>query len=370
MKSGHRSIFYIYDVFRTALLAASGFLVCFHSAAAEPVPQKRQSAILPAAELTMTGYQTAQFELDLPIKTMAIDSSGVAWLAGRTSVWRWDAAGNSLQRIGLMGAVGEAHAKKNNVDHGLQILGNDGVSLFAATGDRLFQIQGEPRRVLLYAAELPTGHRRSLGFVGQGDSFWWLTAGGVFRFDRYGKRLVRAPRALKLLESDAAALDPASMRLWVARGAKLVSLDMSSTDGKATEIVNTSSPILGVQFVNGELFAWTARAFMRFDATGRRKQTIPVEGNRALHSIVLSPSLHSFLFRDGLLEMFDLQRQTTSRYHLANVASVDSGSTAARAKARAGLAGLAIGGEGLIGLVANGRPRLFRLPRENSEKKH
>jgi hypothetical protein len=324
---------------RVAFAFLTAFFTTFSTIAlGQSVPEIQLSP------LSLPGFQQDQLRGDAPFPNVAMDQSGVVWLPGRDSIWRWSTADNTLQKIGPL-------LRKVSQSDRLQHVGSDGTSLFVASNLRLFQVQGTPRRVLMYesnaASDLSASDMKSLGFAGEGDNFWWLTTRKAYRVDRYGKILKPAERRLRLKESDLIAFDPLTQQLWVARDKSVVSLNLKDPKAKPLPVNRTSRKIRGLKYQNGEIWLWTDFAVVRLESDGKRIQTIPVDPGRKLVTIDIKPSKHAFLFDDGLFEIYDLQTKHVIR----------------RMVSTAPIQAMSVGSEDSLAVLSGGMPMAFKMTR-------
>src|SRR5262249_23122083 len=137
--------------------------------AQSPSGDKESTASL--LDLQLPSFQQAAIAADKSIQDVMLEPTGVTWLLGRTSIWRWNAGGKGLKRLKL----GDAKVADQDV---LRHLGTDGVSVFAAGESALYQAQWAQGRVFRY----PLKQRGpSFGFSGYGDDFWLLHAASLFQ---------------------------------------------------------------------------------------------------------------------------------------------------------------------------------------------
>lgn len=312
-----------------AVVVALGFSASGAVAAAvDPV------ASVALIDLQLPTFQQAALAADEPVQDLLLEPTGVTWLLGRTSLWRWAAESKSLKRL----KFGDPKLAEQDV---LRHLGTDGLSVFAAGEGALYQAQWTQGRVFRYPLQpkAPT-----FGFAGFGDDFWLVQATGLFQFDRYGRTLQPKSTGVQLSKGDLTYFDTQRKTLWVARKTKLIKQVLGGSAPVVT--LNASHRLLGIAPGDNELILHTAHAVLRVDSNGKLKGSIPVESRRKLVSMNVTKDAHAYLFDDNLLEIYDVKKLTVTRYRLPL-----EGVTEIKA--------LAISGS-FVALLADGRPRTFK----------
>lgn len=268
-----------------------------------------------ATELALPAFQSSTMQEDLPAGDVLLDDNGVAWIAGSTSIWRWDGARSTLQRIVLDALVGVPVGPLRHV-------ASDGVSLFVADDRQVWRVQFNPIRVLRYG--LPDGLTgTSFGFGGSGDDIRWIHSTGVYWVDRYGKRLQMKIAAPGLQKGDRVVADQAAdasggRRAFVARG-RDVSMRLFDGSGRATTsrvVYAGKQAILDFRRSGSGFVGISAYHAFHLDAAGTLVKATPVEGRRRLVAMDASATAHAFYFNDGLLELFDLGKKSMRAWQL------------------------------------------------------
>jgi hypothetical protein len=291
-------------------------------------------------ELRLPEYQAETMASDLPARDVLISPHGAVWVLGKRAVWAWQLDPFRLQRRPL-------HERSKDPTP-LAHLGTDGANLFAASAQTLYQVSIEQGRTFRYHIPESSEASRSLGFTGAGDDFWVLHDRGFWRFDRYGKKLVSSVAPVDIDPKDHIAFDGAKKTLWLAHGNELQRIDLTSATPRAKTVLKAKHELLDVQLAGPHLVVHTAHTVLRVDpATGKLKQSVPVEGRRRLVLSVIEADRHAYLFDDRLLEVFSLSSRTAARYRLP----IDNAEDATRM----------VLAHNLLVMIADGRPRVFRL---------
>lgn len=287
------------------------------------------------SDVVLPAFQSTSLASDEPFRDLLLEPNGTVWMLGRTSLWRWASETRTLKRLKL----GE---EKTIEKAGLSRLGSDGLSLFALGETMLVQAQWSEGRVFRYALK-PSGH--ALGFTGFGDDFRIVHTAGLFHFDRYGRTLRPEISKAGFEPTDRPLFDAKSKSLWVTRKNKL--LRYKDKSPKPIVTLNATHLLRGLAQVDGELILHTAHAVLLVGSNGKLKQSIPVEGRRKLLTMDVSPETHAYFFDDDLLEVFRPKEQTVRRYRLP----LEGEDTVTSVTLRGSF----------LAVVADGRPRLFRL---------
>jgi hypothetical protein len=190
----------------------------------------------------------------------------------------------------------------------LKRVGSDGLSEFAASDTRLFQVNWSPRRILQYEiGDLS----KTLDFAGNGDNYWLIQTHRLVRFDRYTKSIL-ARFALQLPESSKVAFDANKQRLWYGTKREIRYTDLADSEHSRQLSAKLKSDVLDLQLTSTELLALSATGILRLGLDGKPIQHIPVEGRRRLCGMAISGSNHAYLFDDQNLEIYNGRAKTSS----------------------------------------------------------
>ncbi len=352
----------------------------------------------PVTEVFLPRYQAEQLIADEPFADIAVrnettvgnQTDGEVWLAGRTSLWRWNTGEQALRRYLLIDDTvsppvkNPGPSKKSSPSKQpslARILVEVSGGLLVASTEGLFEIDPSSGKILRYP--LPEGvDGDTKGLSGIGDRVVWTTRSHWIHLDRYGKRLqaVSLPPAVK--GADLVLWSPMSRSIWFARGQSLANtkvvssnsperlrlapkpasaLNSSASTSDARQLWLAQSPLIGLAASGGSIFAWTGDEVSRFSDLEefRPLEKIKVASSRKLSNFSGQLNTHSYLFTDGTLEVYDLFRKQRFAYHLPLPVGKDAGLVSRI---------LLSGPEGraqVVALVA-GKPRVFSLAKDLS----
>ncbi|MEY4629983.1 MAG: hypothetical protein RIQ81_103 [Pseudomonadota bacterium] len=336
------------------------------------------------SEVFLPRYQADQLAADEPFSDLAVRSDttvgnqvfGEVWLAGRTSLWRWNIGDQSVRRYRLIDAQeNSGRTPVKDAPRLDRILVEVSGGLLVASGDGLFEVEPESGRILRYP--LPERLQRPVttGLFGFGDRIVWTTRGHWIHLDRYGKRLQSLPLPSAAEGADKVLWSPMSRSLWLARGQTLSNTPVVAPTKKdeasgaagvprvpaARQVWLAQSPLLGVAQGKGSVLAWTGSSVARFHDSGdfRALETIPVAAPRKLSLISVGLSSHAYLFSDGTLEVYDLMQRQRSSYQIPLPVGPGLAATS-----RFVLSGPS--GQTQMVAIIGGKPRAFSLAKDLS----
>ena len=297
-----------------------------------------QIELATAREIRLPAYQQAALLKDSPINDVDFQQIDTLTMIGKSSIWHWDIAGGNLQRLQLTQSPNPLE------DSSLRRLGSDGISEFAASDTRLYQVAWSSKRVLEFDLTLPG---QILNFAGSGDNFWLLRATQLVQIDRYGKTVIPKLRLKPVNQPDRALYDPQRQRLWFTQRNSLLSQDTTDQNNTPKVILKLKQRILDIQATKQEIVAHTQHAVMRMSHEGKLKRAIPVEGRRRLVAMAITGSQHGYLFDDHVVEIYSTKSHQGRRFRLplGNEEQVR----------------LMHVNNNLIVILANDKPRLFTL---------
>ena len=311
-------------MFRARCIAGPIFTAVFSSCLlVAPVAFADEMIRLEAREWGLPSFQERELARDLPIQGMLQGPDQSVWLLGRSALWHWNLNTNGLQRILLLWEDRILEPAKNPEQ--LVRLGTDGASIFVGSTRFVYQVGLEDSdasaKVMRY--KIPQGSKNlPVGFVGSGDRFFWITTGQAFVIDRYGKKLNPVPIGSGFLPTDGLLTDLSDGGILISRDKQIWKAPVTKglkgevALGKALSVQKVSNPVLGMTGAADGYIAHTAFTVMRMDWTGKRMQTIPVENDRRLKKISMDEQRHSYLFEDGLVEVFDMNSQSARRFQI------------------------------------------------------
>ena len=294
------------------------------------------SDLATAREIRLPAYQQAALLQDSPILDVAFQQPDTLTMVGSTSIWHWEIPGGNLQRLQLT-------PKPINGSF-LRRLGSDGISEFAASDNRIYQVTWSSKRALEFDLKSPG---QTINFSGSGDNFWLLRSTQLVQIDRYGKTVIPQLRLKGLNQIDQALYDPSRQRLWFVQHNALLSQDTTDESNTPKVMLRLKHRILDIQATKQELVAHTHHSVMRISHEGKLKRAIPVEGRRRLLAMTITESQHGYLFDDHIVEIYSTKSRQSRRFRLP----LDSDEQVSLMRIN----------NGLLVLLANSRPRLFML---------
>ncbi len=345
-------------------------------------------------EIFLPRYQAEQMAADQPFTDVSLRSGrpgseepsggaggGEVWFAGRTSLWRWQIADQSVRRFRLMEKasadgrasqvkpfVGDQTALKSLATsrmgmpglHRILVDQGSGSFLISST-DGIFDVEPASGRILHYP--LPENIKPvTTGLFGLGDHIVWTTVDDLIQLDRYGKRLqvTALPAALK--SADRVLWSPALKSFWLARGQSLSTLSLLP-GAKEKQAWLAPQQLIGITGDHESLFAWTGSAAARFSdtatSTGKSLDTVKVAEARKLNLMSISGPTHAYLFTDGTLEVYDLDSHQREAFELPLPAGRDA----------ALVQSMVMGGpkgRAQVAFLVAGKPRVFSLAKDLS----
>jgi len=334
-------------------------------------------------EIFMPRYQAAQMSGDQPFSDVAIRSSGDdstksdVWFAGRTSLWRWQPADQSVRRYRLIEAVSGSNAKMTyqpaaipsyrvEVEGLHRILMDQGSgAILVSSSDGMYEVHPVSGRILHYPLPDPQPDKVlpvTTGLFGFGDHVIWTTPAEMIHLDRYGKRLRVMPLSPALKSADRLFWSAQNKWFWLARGQTLSALPLVE-GSKEKQVWLAPKPLSGLAGDGNSLFAWTGSNVARFSDTGKSAgknlDNIKVDPSRQLNMLSTVAGTQGYLFTDGTLEIYAAGRRDRQAYQLPLPRGRDANL----------IHGLVLGGpEGSaqVFLLVAGRPRVFSLAKDLS----
>ena len=344
-------------------------------AAADPTPLIAGGV----TEIFLPRYQAVQMSGDQPFSDLAVMTSGddsaksEVWFAGRTSLWRWQPADQSVRRYRLIETVSGKNARTasqpaaingHRIDpeglHSILIDQGSG-ALLVSSSDGMYEVDPATGRILHYP--LPDKVQPvTTGLFGFGDHVIWTTPAEMIHLDRYGKRLRVMPLSAALKSADRLVWSAQNKWFWLARGQTLSA--MSLVEGsKEKQVWLAPKPLSGMVGDDNSLFAWTGSSVARFSDTGKSAgknlDNIKVDPSRQLNMVTTAAGTQGYLFTDGTLEIYASGRQERQAYRLPLPDGRDANL----------IHGLVLGGpdgSSQAFLLVAGKPRVFSLAKDLS----
>ncbi len=348
-------------------------------------------------EIYLPRYQAEQMASDQPFTDLAVRAvspgsddapggsrGGEVWFVGRTSLWRWQLADQSVRRFRLMEPENETEKNTSKskfkgttpdratiqtfatarmgLDGLHRILVEQGTGSFLVSStDGIFDVDPKSGRILHYP--LPGKVKPvTTGFFGFGDHIVWTTTDDLIQLDRYGKRLhvLALPTAMK--SADRMHWSPALKSFWLARGQSL-SIFSLLPGSKEKQAWLAPQPLIGIAGDQTSLFAWTGSSAVRFSdagtSAGKSLDTLKVAKDRQLNLMNAAGGTHAYLFTDGTLEVYDLESLQREAFKLPLPIGRDA----------AFVQRMVLGGpkgSAQVAILVAGKPRVFSLAKDLS----
>lgn len=340
-------------------------------------------------EIFLPRYQAEQMASDQPFTDLAVrqgseespggSKGGEVWFVGRTSLWRWQLADQSVRRFRLIEKKENEKATASDrasirpfvtARMGLgglhRILVEQGTGSFLVSStDGIFDVDPNSGRILHYP--LPARVKPvTTGLFGFGDHIIWTTAEDLIQLDRYGKRLhvIALPSAMK--SADRLQWSPALKSFWLARGQSLSTLSLLP-GSKESQAWLAPHPLIGMTGDQNSLFAWTGSSAARFSdagtSAGKSLDALKVAKERQLNLMNATAGTHAYLFTDGTLEVYDLESRQREAFKLPLPVGRDA----------AFVQSMVLGGpkgSAQVAILVAGKPRVFSLAKDLSLSSH
>jgi hypothetical protein len=246
-------------------------------------------------EIILPSYLQGVLTEHLPIVDIITSGERGLWLISKGSLWLWRLESKGLTHMNL-DQGDPSHAP-------LQVLGSDGIAIFAASKSNLYQIIWPDRRIFRYS--LPHGPDEStLGFSGSGDDFRIVHTRGILRFDRYGKTVKLEQPFRTSLKEGKVKYHPQDNTLWRIQGKILEKANANEPNLNFKMLLKTHYPLTDLTDDGVGMAVHTPYALLRISNIGKIIKSIPVEGRRSLLAMNLTKQSHAYIFSDGLLEIY------------------------------------------------------------------
>lgn len=275
---------------------------------ADNMSSQAETVYLHSKEISLPQFQMQQLLEDSPISDALFDATGNLWVIGRTSAWKWGISENALHRIKLT---------TNNEP--LVSMEKSNGYLFVATDNHLFRIKFSPDEVIRFRHPAERTGKSGQLVSGQ-QSIWWIHDNGVAWFDQDGHLKSYPPLNNAPLKADKAWFDSENRVCWQLKGSTLVKIDYRHNPPKEEEVHRARHEFARIHGDNGYIMAHTNNTIIRFDNSSAIKQIIPVDGPRQIIASDINSNVHTYLFNDNLLEIYDIDKQVKFQSRLPLVA--------------------------------------------------
>lgn len=257
-------------------------------------------------ELKLGIKQAGALAKDAPAIAFSLSSDGKKGaILGQKFVWLWDFERQLLSKLtGISPADEMTH---------ILLLDNNAVAVSGTRRLQIIDAESESANIL-WAAENTNG--TTINLERNGNTLTWLHTDGVFKFDLSTGKLQRVFGGGLFQNDDIAMFGEGENDLWILRDFRLLRKTISGQKVQSTLIHKGTQPLRSLAIVDGEIWAANLNTIVRFGLDGKFIAAIPVEGERQLIKMDIHPQRHSYLFTDGLFEIFDLPTKEHAQYRL------------------------------------------------------
>ncbi len=243
------------------------------------------------------------------------------WVSGAKNMWRWNLETSSVTRYEMPLAVGSLFRILDVTS--AEVLGFDEVAIW------IFDHSAKKWRTLeaKFDSKCPAITTAAAGKL-DGGIYYIFSRCGIYLFSMKEQtpKLYRAKSDIQATHSAIVRSDKSGQTtLLFSRQRDLIKFTVSGSIGTYESAYSAKSPLRGVAGDRDDLFAWTNKAVIIFDQDFRRRQVVPVTGQRKISTFGAAKAFHVLTFDDGAVEFMHLQsrRKLYSKERLKDVQSVD-----------------------------------------------
>lgn len=257
-------------------------------------------------EIKLGPKQTEAITKDAPVKNISLSSDGKrAAILGQQFVWFWDFDKKILSKL-------TSFSTSDQMSH-ILFLDTNAV---AVSGPRQLQIVDTETQTasIIWQAEQTQG--TTINLERSGNSLVLLHTEGVFKYDLAEAKREKIFGAGLFKKDDKAVIGDNESELWIIRDFRLLRKSIQDQKVRSILIHKGTQPLRSLAFVDGEVWVANLNTVVRFNVDGKFLSAIPVESNRKLLRMDIQPQRHSYLFTDGLIEIFELSTKEHVQYRL------------------------------------------------------
>lgn len=257
-------------------------------------------------EIKLGPKQTEALSKDMPIKNFSLFSDGKkAAILGQKFVWLWNFEKKILSKL-------SSFSPSEQMSH-ILLLDQDAV---AVSGPRHLQIIDASTETahVIWEAEQP--HGVTINLERSGNSLVLLHTEGIFTYDLSTTKREKIFGGGLFQNDDKAIIGENESDLWIIRDFRLLRKTIHAQKVQSTLVHKGTQPLRSLASSDGEVWVANLNTVVRFNMEGKFVAAIPVEGNSQLVRMDIQPQRHSYLFADGLFEIFDLPTKEHSQYRL------------------------------------------------------
>lgn len=298
--------------------------------------------LLASIELSLQAYQQQRLNMDMPATSITFDHQHSLWIAGKKSVWKWNFTNKKLKEINL---IKSENPKPEQI---LRQIATWDDGLVVASHQKFFKINFKPLKVLEFQTKNQDNiAQRSYGFHVTKNRIFWIKSNNVWTIDQKNLLLTPWKQHPKLKKSDQVLLDTENFKLWIIRKNKLLAHNYLAKGQATKKILEIKYRFTGIDRTESGIVLHTRHTVLVLNGDGSIKKTIPVESKRKLVLSSFLEGQHSYLFHDRFLEI----------HRVENLESFYSKVQLGRVKR----AGKMIAKKNIIGLILDGKPRIFQI---------
>ncbi|MCB9229391.1 MAG: hypothetical protein H6618_07250 [Deltaproteobacteria bacterium] len=301
-------------------------------------------------ELSLVGLSNREFRLksaqedllgaDLPAQAQFLSDGRILWIAGQRYIWKWSLHEGSLQRLEISDKIGDI------VDYIAFFHG----FLYLASGRKLWQISFSPHKIFSFEIDPAIlGHGKTNRIMTTDQKIIWILPYSVLLIDPLQRSLAVLFHSHNWEAGDQLDFSPSSGKVLIWRGHHLMySSSIGSSDPYLKEVLNLEkiSPLM-LTASEKYFFAYTPFSVLVFDEKASLIRSLPVEGGSRLLQAFVSKAQHSYLFDDGYVEIYKIDKKRSFYTKIPIVTEMSLAS---------------FSGDGsVISMISQGRPRAFQL---------
>jgi hypothetical protein len=243
------------------------------------------------------------------------------WLSGAKNIWRWNLETSSVTRYEMPVSAGSPFRILGVTPN--EVVGFDEgiIWIFEHSAKKWSALEAK------FDAKCPAITSAATGLLDE-EAYFIFSRCGIYVFS-VKERSVILHRAKSDLDPTNTAVvradKPGHLAVVFPHRRELVKFIVSGTLASYESLYSAKSEIRGVAGDSDALFAWTHKAVVVFDWSLKRRQVVPVTGQRKIATFGVAKGVHVLTFDDGAVEFMDLasKRKLYSNVRLKHVQNVD-----------------------------------------------
>lgn len=243
------------------------------------------------------------------------------WVSGVKNIWRWNLETSSVTRYETPVSVGSSLRLLGVTPREVVGFDEGSIWIFDHAAKKWSAVEAR------FDAKCPAMTSAATGLFDDGVYFIFSRC-GIYLFSMKQRSVI-----LHRATSDIDATNTAIVRsdslgqpaLIFSRNRDLIKFTVTSAFSAYESVYSAKSQLRGVAGDGEALFAWTNKAVVIFDSSLRRRQVVPVTGQRKIASFGAAKAFHVLTFDDGAVEFMDLasKRKLYTKERLKQVQNVD-----------------------------------------------